>query len=69
MTNQPHIEWTGHTWNTSTGCSKISPGLQKMLRRKPDTEATADDGTRLPEWFKFIPNTRAMQPNRQPVLF
>ena len=28
MTNQTRIEWTGHTWNTSTGCSKISPGCK-----------------------------------------
>jgi protein gp37 len=26
MTTQSRIEWTEHTWNPVTGCSKLSPG-------------------------------------------
>ncbi len=28
MTNQSSIEWTEHTWNPTTGCTKISPGCK-----------------------------------------
>jgi hypothetical protein len=27
------IEWTDTTWNPVRGCTKISPGLQPLLRR------------------------------------
>ena len=28
MATQSSIEWTEHTWNPTTGCTKISPGCK-----------------------------------------
>ncbi len=28
MSSQSHIEWTEHTWNPITGCTKVSPGCK-----------------------------------------
>jgi len=28
MSSQSHIEWTEHTWNPVTGCTKVSPGCK-----------------------------------------
>jgi len=28
MTTKSRIEWTEHTWNPITGCTKISPGCK-----------------------------------------
>ena len=38
MSNKSAIEWTEHTWNPITGCSKVSPGCdhcyaENMARR------------------------------------
>ncbi len=28
MSSKSHIEWTEHTWNPVTGCTKVSPGCK-----------------------------------------
>jgi len=28
MATQSSIEWTEHTWNPTTGCTKVSPGCK-----------------------------------------
>ena len=34
MTTQSSIEWTEHTWNPITGCTKVSPGCKNCYAEK-----------------------------------
>ena len=48
MSDQTSIEWTDATWNSVTGCQKISPGCKNCYaaRLAPDSKPWETPDTR-----------------------
>jgi protein gp37 len=59
MAAKSKIEWTGHTWNPTTGCTKVSPGCKNCYAEAMVPRLKAMKKPGYENGFKFT-----LQPNR-----
>lgn len=53
MASPSKIEWTGHTWNPTTGCSKISPGCKHCYAAREAKRLQSMNNLRYRYGFDF----------------